>query len=511
MPARESYHRMMVGIDLGTTKSAISVWSDNKPRIIPDEGGNTSIPSRVLVTTDGKIITGRRASRHSERYMATNYSMSSINRAIGEKGKWERIEQKICPQEIAAFILAELKLQAENYLGEIISDAVITIPCHFDESQCRAVKEAAKIAGLNAVKLLHGTSASGLAYGLNRKYDESIMIFDLGGGSTDIAVMRLGDGIYEVIYINGNGTLGGDDFDQVILQYIWAHMDKKYGSRKLSSYQYSVLKEAAEFAKIELSNRLSASIQIPGFIKCGNSYHDLDVLIDRKNFETLSNNVFETISEMLKETIEKMEIKASDLNSLLLLGAGSRIPKVKEIVKHEIQLNPVSGLDNDTCVAQGAGIMAGVLSGDMKNALLLEGVSASIGIETAGGVMTKLVDKNTITPTRRSLILSTVQDNQTFVEIHVIRGEKKLAADNESLGRFQFMDIPKAPKNKVQIEITIDIDAFNNMKLSAKDIATGKEQSMDLSSPYGLSDRQIEDMRVRHNSWLENPDEYRLR
>lgn len=494
---------MILGIDLGTTKSVIGVWQNNEAHIIPDQAGCQSIPSLVLVTPDEKIFAGRIAQKHPDRYKGSNTTVSSVKRLMGRQGETGWGWWKTYPQEVSAFILAELKYQAEQYLHQQVDEVVIAIPSHFDESQRRATKEAAEIAGLTCVRLLNEATASALAYGLHRPGNQKVMVVNLGGGTLDISILDFGDGVYQVLCVEGDSKLGGDDFDQIIIDYVLHQIRQKYGTEiELDPLHRIVLKEAAERAKIDLSGMQSTSIRIPGFLRIGEEHQDLDVPIDRQTFERLSKALFDKVIEALKKALSSSLLQASDLNGLLLLGGSSRIPYVREAVTKTLGIKPFTGVDPEICVAQGAIIQAAVLDGILKESLLVDVVPLSLGLETLHGVSTRLIEKNRSIPTKQTRVFSTTEDFQKTVTVHVVQGERQMAADNVSLGRFNLVDIPPAPKGVPQIEVTFDVDQNGILNVTAKDLGTGKVQEITVTSPYGLNATQIRAMRERLNSWL---------
>lgn len=494
---------MILGIDLGTTKSVVGVWQNGNPCIIPSEAGDQSIPSLVLVTPDGKIFAGRMAQKHPERYRSKNVTISSVKRLMGKRGETGWGWWKTYPQEISAFILAELKNQAERYLGQEIRQAVIAIPSHFDASQRRATKEAAEIAGLEFIRLLNEATAAVIAYGSHERGDKIVLVFDLGGGTLDISIVQIGEGVYEVRSIEGDSKLGGDDFDQVIVDYILDQVHQKYGvEMKLDPVQKMILKEAAETSKIELSNRLSTSIHIPGFLHIGQSYHDLDISIDRQTFERLSKNLFDRAIVLLKKALNSADLKATHLGALLLLGGSSRIPFVRESISRELKIEAITGVDPETCVAQGAAILAAVYEGTVREVLLLDVIPGSYGIGLKEDKFSKLIVKNTTVPTRKSERFTTIEDNQSTIPITIYQGESEKASENTFLSTIELRDILPAPAGIPQIEVTFDVDANMIVRVSAKDLGTMKEQEVVVKSPYGLNNAQIRLMQQRLKSYL---------
>jgi len=495
---------IILGIDLGTTKSVVGVWRNGGPFIIPDESGHRSIPSLVLVTPDEKVFAGRRAQRHPERYKSKNRTISSVKRLMGKKGETGWGWWKAYPQEVSAFVLAELKNQAEIYLGEQIRQAVIAIPSHFDESQRRATKEAAEIAGLEVVRLLNEATAAVLAYGFynDKKSDETVLVFDLGGGTLDISIVRFGEGIYEEKCIEGDSKLGGDDFDQVIIDYILDQVHQKYGvAIELDPFQKIILKEVSEAAKIELSSKYTTSIYIPGFLNFGQTHHDLDISINRQTFERLSKNLFDRTNVLLKKALDSAKLRSADLDAVLLIGGSSRIPYFREIIRRELAIEPFTG-DSETYVAQGAVIQAAMLDKGVRNVVYLPVIPSSYGIGLQGDKYSKLITKNTTIPQRSSQIFTTTADNQSTISISIYQGESYLVSDNTFLGTIELRDIPPAPRGIPQIEVNFDIDSNMIIDVSAKDLGIGKEQKTVIKSPYGLNNAQIKLMQKKMKSWL---------
>jgi molecular chaperone DnaK len=494
---------LILGIDLGTTKSVVGFWKNQRPFIIRDQAGQQSIPSVVLIDPEERIFVGNLARKHPERYKGKNITISSVKRLMGKKGETGWGWWKTYPQEVSAFILAELKCQAERYLGQEIEDAVIAVPSHFDESQRRATKEAAEIAGLRPHRFLNEATAPILAYGLRRRCDEKVLVFDLGGGTLDVSIAELGEGVYEVKCVEGDSRLGGDDFDQIIVDYILDKICQKFGAVvELDSFQNMMLKEAAELAKIELSGKVSASIHIPGFLCIGKSYHDLEVGIDRGTFEHLSKNLFDRAIEVLTKALDSASLRPSDLNALILVGGSSRIPYIRESIRRELGIEPFAALNPEICVAQGAIIWAAVLEGELKEVLLLDVIPNAYGIGLKGDVFSKLIDENTTVPTRRSQIFTTTEDNQLTIPITIYQGENEKASENTFLGTIELRDIPPAKAGVPQVEVTFDVDANQIVHVSAKDLGTNKEQSFVVKSPYGLNETQIRLMHQKLKSWL---------
>lgn len=492
-----------VGIDLGTTKSVVGVWHGGKCRIIPDSVGHQSIPSLVVVTTDERILAGRQAQQYPDRYRSKNVTISSVKRLMGRRGETGWGWWKTYPQEVSAFILAELKSQAELNLGQEIKQAVIAIPSHFDEAQRRATKEAAEISGLEVIGLLNEATAAVLAYGFHRRHDETALVFDFGGGTLDISIVDLGEGTFQVRGIEGDSKLGGDDFDQVIHDYVLDRVRQQYGSGvEWNPVQKAILKEAAEKAKVELSGTLATSIYFPGFLQVGQSFHDLNVHLERPAFQQLSNSLVDRAIALLRKALASANVNASHINSVLLLGGTSRIPFVRDAVRKELGRLPITGVDIETCVAQGAVIYAAVRQGDVGEVLLLDAIPSSYGIGLKDDVFSPLIRKNTTIPTSMSQVFTTTTDNQSAISIAIYQGERCKASENSFLGTIELRDIPPTAAGVPQIEVTFDVDANTIVRVSARDKGTGKQQTIAVKSPYGLSSAQVKVMRQRLSAWL---------
>jgi len=493
----------VVGIDLGTTKSVIGVWQDGRCRIIADNAGHQSIPSLVVVTVDERILAGRQAQQHPDRYKSKNITISSIKRLMGRRGETGWGWWKAYPQEVSAFILAELKSQAESYLGEEVKRAVIAIPSHFDEAQRRATKEAAEIAGLEVMRLLNEATAAVLAYGLHRHGDETSLVFDFGGGTLDISIVAWGEGMYQVKSIEGDSKLGGDDFDQIIVDYILDRVHKKYGSAiEWDPIQKAILKETVEKVKVELSGTLATTIYIPGFLRIGQGFQDLSIPLERSTFEQLSKNLVDRAIILLNKALNSADMKASNLNSVLLLGGTSRIPFIREAVRKELGREPITGVDIETCVAQGAVIQSATLQGSLGEVLLLDCIPSSYGIGLKDDIFSPLIPKNTTIPTIGSQIFTTTMDNQSAIPIAIYQGESQKACENNFLGTVELRDIPPAAAGVPQIEVTFDVDPNMIVRVKARDKGTGKEQAIQVKSPYGLNNTQVKVMHQRLESWL---------
>jgi len=505
----------VIGIDLGTTNSCVAVMEAGDPTVIPNpEGGRTS-PSIVAFTKDGQRLVGQVAKRQA----ITNpeNTIFSIKRFMGRRHSEVSSEEKLvpykivgapnddcrvsaagkeyAPPEISAMILQYLKKTAEDYLGSEVTQAVITVPAYFNDSQRQATKDAGKIAGLEVLRIINEPTAAALAYGLDKKKDQKIAVFDLGGGTFDVSILELGDGVFEVRSTNGDTHLGGDDFDQRIIDWI-ADEFKKSDSIDLRQDKMALqrLKEAAEKAKCELSSTMQTSINLPFITADQNGPKHLDLTLTRAKFEQLVDDLIQRTIAPCQQAIKDANLQASEIHEVILVGGMTRMPKVQAIVKELFGREPHKGVNPDEVVASGAAIQGGVLAGDVKDVLLLDVTPLSLGIETLGSVFTKLIEKNTTIPTKKSQIFSTAADNQTAVSIHVLQGEREMAVHNRTLGKFDLIGIPPSPRGIPQIEVTFDIDANGIFNVSAKDLGTGKEQSIKIESSSGLSDEEVEKM-----------------
>ena len=481
----------IIGIDLGTTNSCVSVMEGGEATVIPNAEGHRTTPSVVAFSKTGERMVGQVAKRQA----VTNpdRTISSIKREMGSDYKVTIDGKKYTPQEISAMILQKLKADAEAYLGEPVTEAVITVPAYFTDAQRQATKDAGKIAGLDVKRIINEPTAAALAYGLDKETDQKIMVYDLGGGTFDVSVLEIGDGVIEVLATAGNNRLGGDDFDQCITNYLVEEFKKSDGI-DLSGDRVAMqrLKEAAEKAKIELSGVTSTNINLPYITADATGPKHLDVTLTRAKFNELTAHLVEKTAGPVRQAMSDAGISASDLTKVLLVGGSSRVPAVQEMVKKLTGKEGFKGINPDECVADGAAIQGGVLGGDVAGVVLLDVTPLSLGIETLGGVCTKLIERNTTIPTKKSQVFSTAADNQTSVEVNVLQGEREMAAYNKSLGRFQLDGIAPARRGVPQIEVTFDIDANGIVNVSAKDLGTGKEQHITITSSTNMSKEDVE-------------------
>lgn len=481
----------VIGIDLGTTNSCVAVMEGGEPVVIANAEGGRTTPSVVGFSKTGERLIGQVAKRQA----VTNpeRTVISIKREMGTNFKVNIDDKSYTPQEISAMILTKLKQDAEAYLGEKITQAVITVPAYFSDSQRQATKDAGKIAGLEVLRIINEPTAASLAYGLDKEENQKILVFDLGGGTFDVSILELGDGVFEVLATKGNNRLGGDDFDQRVINYLADSFKKDTGiDLRNDRMAMQRLKEAAEKAKIELSGVLQTNINLPFITADASGPKHLDVNLTRAKFDELTHDLVEMTMEPSKNALADAGLTADKINKVILVGGSTRIPAVQEAVKKLTGKEPYKGVNPDECVAVGAAIQAAVLTGEVKDVLLLDVTPLSLGIETLGGVFTKLIDRNTTIPTKKSQTFSTAADGQSSVEIHVLQGEREMAAYNKTLGRFQLSGIPPAPRGVPQIEVTFDIDANGIVHVSAKDHGTGNEQKVTITASTNLSDSDIE-------------------
>ena len=484
----------IIGIDLGTTNSCVAVLEGGEPHVIPNPEGNRTTPSVVAFKADGDELVGEIAKRQA----VTNVdnTIASIKRKMGTKEKVSANGRKYTPEEISAKILMKLKKDAEGYLGESVSEAVITVPAYFNDAQRQATKNAGKIAGLDVKRIINEPTAAALAYGIDKQENaHTVLVYDLGGGTFDVSILDLGDGVFEVKSTAGNNRLGGDDFDQRIIDYLVEEFEKENKvDLRDDKMAMQRIKDAAEKAKKDLSGMTSTQITIPFIAQNANGPLNLDVTLTRAKFEEINMDLFESTLEPVRKALKDAKLKASDIDKVLLVGGSTRIPYIQELVKKELGQEPCKGVNPDECVAIGAAIQGGVLTGEVSDLVLLDVTPLSLGIETLGNVMTVLIPRNTTIPASKSQVFSTAADNQPAVDIHILQGERPMVQDNKTLGRFQLGNIPPAPRGVPQIEVTFDIDANGIVNVSAKDLGTGKEQSITITSNTNLTDEEIDKM-----------------
>ena len=481
----------IIGIDLGTTNSCVAVLEGGEPVVIANAEGGRTTPSVVAFSKTGERMVGQVAKRQA--VTNADRTIASIKRHMGDDYKVTVDGKSYTPQEISAMVLQKLKADAEAYLGQPVTEAVITVPAYFSDAQRQATKDAGKIAGLDVKRIINEPTAAALAYGLDKDNDQKIMVYDLGGGTFDVSILEIGDGIVEVLATAGDTRLGGDDFDERIMDYLVAEFKKAEGiDLKGDKVAMQRLREAAEKAKIELSGMTTTNINLPYITADATGPKHLDVTLTRAKFNEMTADLVERTMKPVRQAMSDAGLSASDLHKVLLVGGSTRIPAVQEAVKNLTGKEGFKGINPDECVALGAAIQGGVLTGDVKDVVLLDVTPLSLGIETMGGVFTRLIDRNTTIPTRKSQIFSTAADNQPSVDVHVLQGEREMAAYNKTLGNFQLSGIAPAPRGVPQIEVTFDIDANGIVKVSAKDLGTGKEQNITITASTNLSQEDID-------------------